>query len=96
MARVTRARGWPWSPAHNGVLYRPQYRTPQHASASLKGPRKFSIQFVELHVDLSIMDNTELRRTCARARARVGVLYCPQYSSRHAVLKTVLKISVAP
>ena len=50
----TRAR------ARVGALYCPHYRTPQHASASLKGPRKISIQFLELHVGFSIVDNTEL------------------------------------
>ena len=33
----------------------------------LKGPQKFQIQFLELHVDFSIVDNTELP-----ARARAG------------------------
>ena len=37
----------------------------------LKGPQKFQIQFLELHVDFSIVDNTEVpTRARARVRAR--------------------------
>ena len=40
----------------------------------LKGPQKFSIQFLELHVGFSIVDNTELSE---RARARGGSSVLP-------------------
>ena len=37
----------------------------------LEGPQKYQIQFLELHVDFSIVDNTELP-TSARRRASGG------------------------
>ena len=50
----------------------------------LKGPQKFQIQFLELHVDFSIVDNTELR---TRTRARARTAFCGQYRTLPQLLR---------
>ena len=54
----------------------------------LKGPQRFQIQFSELHVDFSNVDNTELPTS---ARARVTMVTCARALVGSSVLSTLEK-----
>ena len=63
MTRVTRERVGELCIVHN--------REVGASVGLLKGPQKFQIQFLELRVTFSVVDNTELSE---RARARVTMV----------------------